>query len=821
MVDARTSLEKYKSACRTLENFIIMPYGGVNRRPGTQYIAGAKFMDKTARLIGFNYSTTTRFVIEFGEYYGRVWGTSSNVHLAEFVSPYSAEQVADFKFVQANDVMFFVHPSFPPYKLSRLSDTSWTMAEIAWAWPALKDENVEGTTITPSAVTGNITLTASASLFTALDVGSYWQISHNRKVANANTGGVDSSYLLIALTATGTSGTIKIFGDWEFSTTGTWAAQLVIEKENASGAWEAIRTYEGKADKNFNTAGTMAEETNMRIRVTGFTSGTNGVARIDAVNGRVYGIVKITGFTSATVVSATVTRTLSAATATPYWAEGAWGAKNGYPQAIALHNSRLFLAGTSSQAMTVWGSTVDDFENLRVGVNENDAFVFTIFASEQNRINWMLPQDLLIVGTSGDEWTVGGSDPAKTLSSTNVKVSNQSRYGSANMQALLLADVVLFVQRNGRKVREMTYSFQRDGWVSVDLTLLAEHITVDGITSTAYQQQPDNILWAIRGDGTLIGMTYERDQSVVGWHRHLTDGEFESAATIHGNGTEDEVWFVVKRTVGGLSRRFIEKFSLNWRSRLDAGVAADWRYLDCYVENPPGSFKVDSVTAATVDGVSVLDISLEESLFDMELVDGDIITFAGVWGAPVTAKVKTHAGGLYWSLVDPVTNVLIDATGWSAYSSGGTATFANLYSVPLLAGKAVQLLKADGAVESVTATGGRVVATSQPLAVGLPYTSTLQPMRLNLELQDGTSQGRKARIHGIVARIYKSRGGEAMTNAGTWYALGEASGVFTGDRKITLAGGFDATADVTLRQTKPWPLTVLAIIPLWDVYGSE
>ena len=136
-LESRPDLEKYASACRTLENFVIMPYGGVNRRPGFQYIGAARYADKKCRLIGFNFSTTTNFILELGDLYVRFWSNGVQVESAPGVplnvaSPYLEAQLQDVQYVQINDVMYLAHPSHPVQKLSRISDTNWTLAPVAW-----------------------------------------------------------------------------------------------------------------------------------------------------------------------------------------------------------------------------------------------------------------------------------------------------------------------------------------------------------------------------------------------------------------------------------------------------------------------------------------------------------------------------------------------------------------------------------------------------------------------------------------------------------------------------------------------------------------
>ena len=423
---------------------------------------------------------------------------------------------------------------------------------------------------------------------------------------------------------------------------------------------------------------------------------------------------------------------------TLYWAEPAFSGVRGYPRTVALHEQRLIFGGTSNQPNTIWGSVIDDFENFQTGATASDAFQFSLSASEGNRINWMYSQARLLIGTSGDEWTIGSSDTAQTLSATNVQAQRQSSYGSKYMRGSLVNDVLLFVQRNGRKVRELVYDLNKDGWVAPDLTLLAEHITNGEIVEVSYQQQPDAILWCVRGDGTLIAMTYERDQKVVGWHRHVIadNADVESVATIYGNGTEDEVWMVVKRTVSGADYRTIERFPLLWRKYIDDETPNSWRYLD----------------------------------------------------------------------------------GWSAFASG--AANRSITGLSRFEGKTITVVQEGQSPITLTVSSGSITVPAATAGyLGLPYTSTLTPMKLDAEFDDGTAQGRKKRIHKVIARVYKSRGGQVRTNNGEWYSLADT--LTTGDQKLLLAGAFGNDADITIRTSAPYPLNLIAILPVWDAYGNE
>ena len=912
MVDARTSLDKYRSACRTLENFQILPYGGVIRRPGTQYVGTTKYINLgETRLIGFNFSTTTRFVIELGVGYLRVWNPATGALQAissggtEIGTMYYGADLREIQYCQVNDIMYFAHANYPPHKLSRLSDTNWTFEKVQFAYPPLlgssdnqtnlslgfatypfvsgafylKDSNLfpPSGTASPSTtslsyrVLKDFTATTFPAAIAAGNVSSLPLAFNEMGPMTSNnptpfTGYVGSQielkwqnsnlYKQIEIVGNFESETLVVDGEWDFETSGTWGAMIqilrvpaeimqagviaglglpvggtAIEVYQPSHGWsdgdiisvtgaypapnasiysvttntyrynllnapaltgyrdvfpenlsqmEIVREYVVDNDKNIITSGTEDSLCGLKIVIRNaqkiaynWAAGTvyvvgdfvysggktyycvlahTSTASFDASrwttqqvpNARIDSSTPIIGGVATVTAASTINvdnwlgRLAATGAKTKYWQYGAFNATSGYPRSVCLHEQRLCFGGTKAQPNTIWCSAIGDFENFELGVNAADAVQFTLAASEGNRINWMFSQSEMLVGTSGDEWTIGAADSASALSATNVKTRRQASYGSKYMRAAMVNDVLLFVQRNGRKVRELVYELNKDGWVAPDLTLLAEHITSGEIVEIAYQQQPDAILWCVRGDGTLIGMTYERDQKVVGWHRHTIadNADVESVATIYGNSTEDEVWMVVKRTVSGQTYRTIERFPLLWRTNFDNQTSASWRYLDGYVAFASGAAN------RSVAGLSHL--------------NGKTVTI--------------------------VQNGVLTGT---AVVSGGAVT---------------------------------VPATTAGY-VGLPYTSTLTPMKLDMDLEDGSSQGRKKRIHKVVVRTQKSQGGEVRVNAGQWYDL--AATLTTGDQKILTAGTFGFDADVSVQQSDPYPMCVLAIEPVWDAYGNE
>ena len=254
-------------------------------------------------------------------------------------------------------------------------------------------------------------------------------------------------------------------------------------------------------------------------------------------------------------------------------------------------------------------------------------------------------------------------------------------------------------------------------------------------------------MWCVRGDGELIGMSYERDQNVVAWHRHTTDGEFESVATVYGlSGADDEVWFVVKRTINGQTKRFIERFKPDNRINFEAQTKADWWYLDC------------------------------------------------------------------------------------AKRYSGTATAA-ITGLSHLEGKTVGVL-ANGAVQpdETVASGG--ITLERPFTkvlAGLPYTSTILPMKFDYDLDDGSTRSRKKRINRVSVSLYKSLGGEFSTDGTEWLwvyprdfddPMDGSPPPFSGDAEVVVAGNYSDASDLYLRQILPYPLTVRALVVKLDAFGD-
>ena len=336
---------------------------------------------------------------------------------------------------------------------------------------------------------------------------------------------------------------------------------------------------------------------------------------------------------------------------------------NKYPSCVTFFEQRLVFAGSNDNPQTLWFSKSADLENFTTGSNDTDAMVYTIASNKVNAIRYITAQRSLILGTVGGEFVVSASGTTQPITPTNVQIQRQSSYGAANIDAVQIENVTMFVQRAKRKIRELVYNLNIDQYQAQDMTLLAEHITEGGITEMAYQQEPDSVLWCVRSDGTLLGFTYARAEEVVGWHRHVVGGAFssgnavvESVASIPTDANEDELYVIVKRTINGTTRRYVEYLTL-----FDYGTdQTDAFYVD--------SGLTYSGSAATV--ITGLDHLEGQSV--TILADGSTHPNKTVSGGAITlerSSTKVHVGLGYTSLLQ---TMRVEAKGEEATSQSKT-----------------------------------------------------------------------------------------------------------------------------------------------------
>jgi len=792
----RSDISKYSNGCRTLQNMISRVEGGAERRPGSYFIEEVKDSAAKTRLIPFEFSTEQAYVLEFGNEYMRVYKDYSRVPDGgvpyEIATPYQTADLFGIRYIQDADVMYLVHVLYPPMKLSRTADDDWTIEEVDFVDGPYLDENDGTTTLTPSAKTGTITLTASAALFDdPLHEGSRWRIKQDILLqdGSASTGAnetLDDVWTAIQFTALGNYdimqlairikkvGTVTntaeiiqaylytndtglpktpIVGGDEITygdlTTSYQALRFALETTLTGGTiyWIVLRRGAAPAGGGSIALDIVASGTGMHaISADGasWSAENTKTAWFKLYGDSAWGSVLITHVTNTTTATATVINDLSGIEAVTTWREGAFSPFQGYPGALAFHEQRLILAGTSLQPQTIWGSWTGAYEDFTPPTTEDSgAYTFTIAAEKVNAIWWMSPSTNLIVGTSGGIWRIGSQDSSSPITQSNVKAVPVPRVGSSSVQPINLGNIIVFVQRKGNpnnygeQVQELSYKFEIDSYVKSNLTTLAKHITKPGIIEWDLQTDPVPIVWAVRSDGTLVGMTYEREQEVIGWHSHPMDGLVESVCVLPGD-NQDDVYLIVKRTIGGATKRYIEVLEdMDWGDDQE-----DAFFVDC-------GLTYDSTPATTFKGLD-------------------------------------H-----------------------------------------LIGKTVAIL-ADGAVhppKEVIAIGGKwgiiLDYEASVVQVGLPITYDLETLDLEGGSQEGTAQGKLRKVSKALVRFYKSGGGnmgdhdlqDELDFRTTEDDMDSPPALFSGIKDFTFRGRWDREARIRITGSDPLPMGIMTITP--------
>lgn len=309
-----------------------------------------------------------------------------------------------------------------------------------------------------------------------------------------------------------------------------------------------------------------------------------------------------------------------------------------YPSAVGFYEQRLWWAGTVNQPQTLWASVAGSYHDMTTGTEDDDALKYTIASDRVNRIVWILPSRKLLVGTMGSEWTAGASSTLQPMTPLNAVFNRQTTYGSSSKSSALLVDnLAFFVGQHGRKLREFSYVYASDGYKGLDLTLLAEHITRPSIGQFGYQADPDSTFWVVRSDGVLLGCTYYAAEDVIAWHRHITQGEFESVAVIPYEGA-DQVWCLVKRTIGGATKRFVEVLE-PW----NGDDIKDAFFVDC-------GLTYEGAATATINGLDHLEGQTVQILTDGAPHPDRVVTSGAITLQWPTSKA--HVGLGYTSLLE-------------------------------------------------------------------------------------------------------------------------------------------------------------------------
>jgi hypothetical protein len=542
-LDGRNDLAKYASGCKTLQNMIVYPHGSAARRPGTTFVAEVKTSSAFTRLIPFEFSTTQTYILEFGDDYIRFYKDSGAI--LEANKTITAITKANPGVVTATAHGFSNGDTVVisgVVGMTQVNGKRFKVASVATNTFALQD--IDGNNVNTTSYTTYVSGGVANRVYTLATTYETADLAELKFAQSADVMYIcHPDYVPKKLSRTGhTSWTIT---DVEF-TNGPYLDDNITTVTLSSSA---------------HTVGTARD-----LTASAATFVSTDVGRLVRFR---EGYGKITAFTSTTAVTWTIIKDTNSGSSSTDWALGAWSDTTGYPSCVSFFEQRLVFAGTTDQPQTLFFSRSGDYENMdenRGGtIADDDAIIYTIASNQVNAIRFLSSTRTLIVGTVGGEFSVSGGGTDDPVTPTNILIKKQSNHGCANIDAIPVGNVTLFLQRAKRKIRELAYNFDVDGYVAPDMTILAEHISESGIKSMSYQQEPNQLIWCVREDGRLVCLTYQREQQVVAWHQHIFGGAFstgiavcESIATIPTDDKEYQSWVIVKRTINGVTRRYVE-----------------------------------------------------------------------------------------------------------------------------------------------------------------------------------------------------------------------------------------------------------------------
>lgn len=807
---SRVDLSKYPSAVKIMQNFYPHPHGGVSNRGGTKLIAEVKDSSVYTRLYRFQFSVVEYYFLELGDQYirfyrdeGRITEADVTISGATQASPVvitaTSHGFSNGDWVVISEVVGMTEINGKTFIVANASTHTFELTDV-------DGNNVNGTGYTAYSTGGVVNrvyeitspyVTADLPLLKFEQSADVLTITHPSYAVRELTRTGHTSWTLSTV-AFGSS--VSAPGSFTRSAgSGTGSAYVVT----------AISTDTGEES----VAATPVTNNGPGDTWTWASVSGAGYYNIykDDRGAQVYGYIGQANTTTFTEPSAGITPDY---TVTPPEANTPFNSTDTYPAVAAYHEQRLNYARTSNNPQTVFGSVVGGFNNMNKSkpLQQDDSYEYTLNARQVNEIKWMVSLDVLIIGTSGGEWRMAPGGNNTSISPLSVDVTPQSRWGSSDVPPLVIGDTVLFIERRGDRVRDLRYSLEVDRYASGDLTLLARHL-FDGfsISEWAYQQSPDSIIWAVRNDGVLLGFTYYREHEIWAWHRHVTQGSFESIASISSE-AEDEVWCIVKRTINGTVRRYIEK--LKPRLPKDEGGAVDQQdayFVDC-------GLTLDSpvtITGATKANPVVITAA------NHGFSDGDLVDIVDVVG-------MSELNGNRYLVANKTTNTFeiqtesavdVDGTGYTAYASGGQVRKAVtiISNLDHLEGEDVAVL-ANGLVQTgKTVTNGSI--TLSPAAsrvhVGLGYTSILETLDLEYQTETGTVQDKLRNILSVVVEMADTMAFAIGPNS-DWLSEVEYTSLNNGDREIPIDASNEREAKVYVQNTYPVPVTITSIIARMD-----
>ncbi len=785
-MSGRTDIDFYFNGAETIENWLVLPQGGLKTRPGFRYIANVGDTDLTAnvRLIPFMFNDEQAYVVEVGASYFRFFKNT-----AQILVPTTDAVIANGTFDTAL--------------------TSWTLrssgtGSVVW--------HASGAA---SLTAGNPGTGNEARLYQQVLIGAaYRNVQH---VLRFSVSSFSGSTVKVAIGTT--VGGINLHSPTAADFSGGFHT-IAFNPGGASSVYIEFQVTTTSQNAFVDNALLLSNEPVSLPNGT-LPSGTRGDHAVASIFDVQFDqSADVMWLTHRTMKPRKLSRRGDSS-----WSLTDYTPTNDpfinstvFPRAVALWRSRLWFGGTDSGPNEFWATQVDDFENLNPGTGLDAQAINGVIAGGRiNVIRSMAGLDKqLFVGTYGSEMFIRGDTAGKVAPAT-VNITPATSHGVSRLVPVKAAGYLLFLQRSQRKIRQLTYDFNTDAFVAPDLLLLADHLAADQLIDLSYAEDPDPIIWSVSDSGELLGATFLPSHKVLGWHRHITQGTAEAVAVIpHPDGDRDQVWAIVRRTINGVAKRFVEVLEdgagYYGEYTLDAALHyEDKRAVDLQLSALTG----DGVTVLATEGPSVQPFVASD--VGKQLWHGKGFTHGALLITGFTDG-RTVTG----NVVVPFTSLLIhkdplEDGPWRIASK--TFTQANH-----LEGQQVEVL-VDGATHpprTIASGSFTVDQFAAQVEVGLGYTPRVVTLRPEMQGQ-GTVQGLTATRSEIKVRVLDTVtlnvNGQAIPERSSENNMDVAPPLVSGDLAVANIGWED-DAKITITQETHQPALIVALMShLW--FGDE
>lgn len=863
----RKDLAWYGQAARELRNMVALPHGPAERRPGTRDIAAAHSSSTRSKLWPFVYSDVASYLIEMGagalRFFAdrgqiRVAATDAAITNGDFTAGITgwtdqstssgaiahdatngrlnlvgaasslaiAEQAPTTTATGVVHVLRFrvfgVHGDAATVRVGSSSGASDLLADTACGVGAHALE------FTPAASPFYIQFENAAAKIlqvddvaliddAALEIWSPYSEAEQRGIRITQS--ADLLYL-----------THRDHWPMTLSRLGNRSWQLV-EQDVADGPY---------LPENVETGRTLAPAATTGLGINVTASGHSPFAATDVgrwltiKHSSTWGAAVIVEYTSPTVVKVDIRTDFAATTAQSAWKLGAWSETTGYPKAVTFNEERLTFADIRFVPGRFDGSKSADFQTFTPGTADDDPISNQIAANKVNLVEWMKSGRRLLIGTQGQEVRVGPDSASGPLTPTSVRATPETHHGSADMDAIQTAAHVLFLQRSRRKVRELAYNYASDGYEARDVSVRAGHLFRQGggIYEAAFQEEPWPIVWFVRADGMLVGLTYEPTDPIIAGHRHwIADGRglVESVAVIPAGAASatgnDEVWASILYQINGAPSRRIQLLEdyfdddapIDDAFFVDSGLTLD-NTIDATLTPGAGATVAGTTGVIFTAGSSVF-VAGDVGRFIRYRYRPDVVETPDLWLTAV-AEITGYTSG---TAVTATVHVAFPSTAAIA-AAGWRMTVTSVSGADHLEGESVALL-VDGAVQaSQTVTGGTVElpAPGATIQLGLAATARIKTNRFEAASREGSSQTKKQRINKVAVRFHRTGEGASLSDgidsqviplreAGD--AMDAAVPLKTGDVVFPFQGRHDPDQTLLIEQVNPLPMTVVLLQP--------